>query len=395
MTRKQRNEYVGLFGLACILAIPSVPAAWAQAPTETVLHTFTGGADGAQPYAGVTIDPAGNIYGTTYKGGILNAGTVYKIDTSGNESVVYSFTGGGNGGLPYGGVILDPSGNLYGTTTSGGVKNAGVIFKIDTAGNETVLHSFDGKSDGSGPHGTLTFDPSGNLWGTATYGGSKGAGTVFDLSAAGQFSVFYTFPSGNDRLPIAGVILDAEGNLYGTAEGERRDYFPGLAFKLDSAGSATVLHAFKKGDKKGGFTPTGGLVFDSSGNLYGTTAGGGTGGFAGGGIVFEVDASGQYSVLYNFYGVHGRTPEAALTVDPAGNLYGTTMFGGAGAAGEVFELSTAGDLFIVHSFGGPDGGNPAGSVAFDSSGNLYGTTLYGGTGNGVVFKISNVAAPRP
>jgi uncharacterized repeat protein (TIGR03803 family) len=163
-------------------------------PTGTmkVLHSFQGGTDGANPYAGVALDSAGSLYGTTYGGGAANVGVVYKLDTSGHETLLYSFTGGADGANPYSGVVLDSAGNLYGTTYNGGASKAGVVYKVSPAGQETVLYTFTGGTDGGNPYAGVTFDSAGNLYGTAMHGGSAGyyaAGVVYKLDPTGQETV--------------------------------------------------------------------------------------------------------------------------------------------------------------------------------------------------------------
>jgi uncharacterized repeat protein (TIGR03803 family) len=186
---------------------------------STVLHNFTNGADGGIAYGGVIRDWKGNLYGTTNQGGASNAGVVFKIDTSGNETVLYTFTGGSDGGYPLGGVILDSKGNLYGTTNGGGASGAGVVFKIDTSGNETVLYSFTGGSDGGFPLAGVILDSKGNLYGTTNGGGASGAGVVFKVDTSGNETVLYSFTGGTDGgNPYVGVIRDWDGNLYGTAD---------------------------------------------------------------------------------------------------------------------------------------------------------------------------------
>ena len=184
---------------------------------ETVLYSFMGGSDGANPYAGVICGSAGNLYGTTYGGGPTGAGVVYRVNGSGYESVLYGFTGGVDGGNPVGGLILDSAGNLYGTTSGGGSAGAGVVFKLDATGHETVLYSFTGGADGGYPCAGVTLDSAGDLYGITTGGGSTGAGVVFKLDAGGQETVLYSFTGGSDGgYPfLGGLILDSAGNLYG------------------------------------------------------------------------------------------------------------------------------------------------------------------------------------
>jgi len=185
--------------------------------TETVLHNFAAPPHGANPVAGVNRDAAGNLYGTTQYGGASGAGVVYKLDTALHQSVLYSFTGGADGGYPRAGVIRDGAGNLYGTTYLGGASGAGVVYKLDTTLNEAVLYSFTGGLDGANPFAGVIRNPAGNLYGTTTYGGASGAGVVYRLDTTGHELVLHSFTGGDDGgYPESGVIPDATGALYGT-----------------------------------------------------------------------------------------------------------------------------------------------------------------------------------
>jgi uncharacterized repeat protein (TIGR03803 family) len=353
---------------------------------ETVLYSFTGGADGGNPHAGVVRDSSGNLYGTTFLFGTAYVGVVYKLDTSGNETVLHTFTGGVDGGNPTGGVILDSSGNLYGTTYQYGASGAGVVFKLGTSGQLTALYSFTGNADGGYPYAGVIRDSAGNLYGTTPLGGTAGAGVVFKVSASGQETVLHSFTDGADGgYPSAGVIEDSSGNLYGTAcAGGTAG--AGVVFKVAAGGPETALYSFPGGTD--GSCPYAGVIRDSSGNLYGTTYSGG--GTANLGLVYEVGASGQETVLYSFPGLlDGRYPYAGV-IDSAGNLYGTTYSGGTSDAGIIFKVNPSGHETMLYNFsGGPDGGFPYAGVTRDSSGNLYGTTTYGGADySGVVFKLN-------
>src|ERR1017187_3277131 len=355
---------------------------------ETVLYTFTGGADGGDPWSGVIRGSAGNLYGTTQVGGTAGAGVVYKLDTTGHETVLYSFTGGFTGGpdgsYPYAGVIGDSAGNLYGTTYQGGTAGKGTVYKLDSAGHETVLCSFPAGADGENPYAGVIGDSAGNLYGTTTSGGTANAGVVYKLDTTGE-TVLYSFTGGADGgYPIAGVIFDSAGNLHGTTyDGGAGKH--GVVYKLDMAGRETVLYSFTGGADGGGRYA--GVVRDSTGNLYGTTSGGGT---ANAGVVYKLETTGQETVLYSFTGgADGGAPYAGVIRDPAGNFYGTTQNGGTANAGVVYKLGTTGHETVLYSFtGGADGGYPVAGVIRDSAGNLYGTTYYGGTANaGVVYKL--------
>jgi len=352
---------------------------------ETVLYSFTGGADGDAPWAGVIGDSAGNLYGTTYGGGATGRGTVYKVDSTGHETVLYSFPVGTDGGDPYAGVIGDSAGNLYGTTTSGGTANAGVVYKVDGAGHETVLYTFTGGADGGGPYAGVIRDSNGNLYGTTYHGGTAGAGVVYKLDTVGQETVLYSFTGGADGGVPNGVIRDPAGNLYGTTSGGGTAN-AGVVYKLDTTGQETVLYSFTGGPDGG--QPQAGVIFGGT-NLYGTTTRGGTGAcYSGCGVVYKVDATGQETVLYNFAGgADGVYPLAGVIRDSAGNLYGATFYGGAVNAGVVYKVDGGGHETVLYTFTGlADGGNPSGVIR-DSAGNLYGTTSNGGAMGGVVFKL--------
>jgi uncharacterized repeat protein (TIGR03803 family) len=355
---------------------------------ENVLYTFTGGTDGGNPPAGVIRDSAGNLYGTASNGGISRQGVVYKLNTTGQETVVCGFPSPADGGEPAAGVMRDSAGNLYGTTLYGGAYDAGTVYKVDAAGRETVLYTFTGGTDGANPFAGVIADPEGNLYGTTEDGGTFNAGTVYMLDTAGNETVLHSFafyPFGDGALPFAGVIRDSEGNLYGTTIGAGTSS-AGIVYKLDPAGNETVLYNFTGGSDGG--EPDSGVIRDSAGNLYGTAY---LGGAAGQGVVYRVNAAGVEKVLYSFMGgTDGANPFAGVIADAEGNLYGTTANGGTANAGVVFKLDTAGQETVLYSFtGGPDGGSPGGAVIRDSAGNLYGTTDLGGTANaGVVFKLN-------
>ena len=274
---KQR-WYAYMLTLAVVLALAMIvpPSAQAQNYTESVLHSFAGRIDGTEPlFSGVIRDPAGNLYGTTYSGGTSNYGTVFKIDTSGNETVLYSFTGRADGRTPYAGLVRDQAGRLYGTTYNGGLRTAmctsgcGVVFEVNANGQEKVLHYFTGGADGALPIGGLIRDEAGNLYGTTQMGGASGSGTVFKLDATGVETVLYSFAGVPDgQYPFAGLIRDSAGNLYGTTSNGGAIGF-GTVFKLDAAGHETVLYSFTGGSDGG--SPQAPLLRDKNGNLYGTT----------------------------------------------------------------------------------------------------------------------------
>jgi len=420
-------------GLALLCALTMVAVGPAQAQTLTVLHNFTGGGDGNSPIAGLTMDGAGNFYGTTADGGqavlyhcLYGCGTVFRLTrapTGWTITPVYEFTGGDDGTTPEARVLFGPDGLLYGTTTGdpafGGTGKA-TVFSLRLPatpcksavcpGQETVLYRFIGPMDGSGPGlGDLAFDQAGNIYGTTSDGGSYGHGSVYQLTPSnGSWteSILYSFTGGEDGSePKSGVILDRAGNLYGTTlyggAGAR-----GTVFQLthsDSGWTEHVLHSFASS----GSGPYGGLIFDQAGNLYGTTQTEDMG--QGNGTVFMLSPSGDEWTLTTLYSFpSGFTyPYARLTMDAAGNLYGTTSyffeladyFSGDTGEGSVFKLAFSNGTWTyvdLHDFTGRngDGGGPFGSVVAGTNGNLYGTTTTGGRvlycagGCGIVWEIT-------
>jgi uncharacterized repeat protein (TIGR03803 family) len=306
------------------------------------------------------------------------------------------------GADPNAGLVLDAEGNLYGTTPSGGTSNSGTVFKINVGGVESVLYSFCSQPscvDGSDPIASLLLDAEGNIYGTTYQGGAHGAGTVFKLSAAtGNETVLYSFcavesPICTDgQQPNSALVQDSKGNLYGTTYGPNY----GEVFELSTSGSESVLHSF--GSYTGDGTRPQGVIMDSAGNLYGTTFYGGTSDF---GSVFKIDTRGTESVLYSFTGIKfadGEFPNGGLVQDAEGNLYGTTYLGGAAApakgngVGTLFKVTPNGSETVVYTFGAtPDGNNPLSSLVIDAENNLYGTTYSGGGssgGDGTVFQVN-------
>jgi uncharacterized repeat protein (TIGR03803 family) len=367
----------------------------ALAQVETVMYPFAGSPDGAIPYDSLISDSSGNFYGTTVAGGTgkcsAGCGTVFKMTSSGKETVIYSFTGGTtDGAAPYASLVRDKSGNLYGTTSTGGTNMTGTVFKISPSDAESILYNFGSplSKDGTDPRGTLAIDAQGNLYGTTMTGGTHFVGTVFKVTPSGVETVLYNFSGPDGETPIGGPILDKSGNLYGTTYlGGAHNL--GVVYALSPSGIETLLYSFNViPDAE---LPECGLVFDKAGNLYGTTQQGGT---HGDGTVFKVVPSSKTeTVLYSFGSkiADGVLPYAGVIFDPKGNLYGTTTGGGADVAGIVFRLTPAGVESILHNFGAPnttDGGMPFGGVII-ANGALYGTTSGGGVhALGTVFKIA-------
>jgi uncharacterized repeat protein (TIGR03803 family) len=379
-----------VFGIVLGQLAIATPLAEAQVHrTFTLLYSFEGGTDGEQPHADLIRDAAGNFYGTTEGGGPLKCGTVFKLDTTGTETVLYTFTGKpADGSLPMAGLIRDAAGNLYGTTFYGGTLDFGTVFKLDPTGVETILHGFTGGTDGANPGAGLVRDRAGNLYGTTFYGGESGFGTVYKLDRNGVETVLHSFTGSpmDGQEPTAGLVRDAAGNFYGTTvTGGASDL--GTVYKLDASGTESVLYSFT-GHPDGKF-PWAGLVRDAAGNFYGTTLYGGVSDF---GTVYKLDTSGTEAVLHSFNGhPDGRLPYGGLLPDLAGSLYGTTSQGGTFHYGTAFKLDTTGKFTVLHNFtfGATDGITPMGGLIRDTAGNLYGTTLQGGAFSvGAVFKLS-------
>ena len=384
----------------CLLLIVGFQPAEAQTETVLYSFCAqTGCPDGSNPRADLVMDTVGNLYGTTLYGGTSGVGTVFELSPSGTETVRHSFAARHTDGhYPYAGLLMDTTGNLYATAQSGGAKGLGTVFKLSPNGNETLLYSFcvlAACADGYHPRAGLIMDTKGNLYGTAFDGGAYDAGAVFELSPSGTETVLHSFcqqpgcPDG--YYPQAGLVMDTNGNLYGTTL-YNGAYGGGTVFKISSDGTATTFYNFctATGCKNGRY-PQAGLILDTNGNLYGTTYGGGA---HGQGTVFELSPSGAETVLHSFCArtgcSDGSHPRADLVMDTAGNLYGTTYSGGTNSVGTVFKLSPNGTETVLHSFAanGSDGTHPYAGLVTDTIGNLYGTTYSGGAnGYGAVFKV--------
>jgi uncharacterized repeat protein (TIGR03803 family) len=397
---------------ATILTVVLLLAGGAWAGSEKVLHSFGGGGDGASPYdTGVLVrDRAGNFYGTTYQGGSCGAGTVFELSSGGKETVLHNFCLGGDGGYPFGGVILDSSGNIYGTTEVGGPINGGTVFELKRKANgkwsERVLHRFSGP-DGKGPFAGLIRDAAGNLYGTASEGGTQVffGGVAYEIASSGKYRVLYNFCSlpgcADGQLPVGGLTMDRKGNLYGTtSEGGASGM--GAVFELSKSGSTwteTVLHSFAGGNNDGAYplygTPTVGtrkVGRKTETVIFGVTTHGGAGNQ---GTVFEIVKSTmgwRFAVLHNFGARGGGASPFGTLVSVKGKLIGTTGFNGSSCCGTVFELTQNKKTWsetVLYSFtGGGDGGFPYSGVVADSSGNLYGVAYTGGSSTyGVVYKV--------
>jgi len=417
---------------AVALLIVTAIAPSAQAQTYTVLHAFAAGSDGAIP-GPLIRDAQGNLYGATRYGGITSCGedtcgTVFKISSTGKYTVLYRFTGGSDGTDPVAGLVRDDKGNLYGTTQGNGfIGGASVVFKVTPKGQQTVLFNAD-VLDACCLDSPVALDAQGNLYGMSPYGGQPncgvardqlGCGTLFKVSPSGKFTVLHVFKGKDGIQPEGGVVLDAKGNIYGTAAyggklkcdypgwGQPRGAGCGTIYKLDPSGKLTILHTFTgPGD---GSYPLG-LIIDSTGNLYGIADSGGDvikhSNYAYGlGTVFKVDTSGKFSVLFTF------TPETTrnyvygnhLARDSKGNLYGVQQYNNCKGGGCLFRIDPKGNYSDLFDFKGEgesnDGWMPSG-VVLGSDGVLYGTMFLGGppetecadfgftNGCGTVFKLT-------
>lgn len=393
---------------------------------ERMLHAFNG-RDGVHPVGSLVFDTAGNLYGTTLDGGDdqCDCGTVFKLSPTKNgkwtRTVLHRFSGK-DGANPFAGLIFDAAGNLYGTTWLGGRagspcnSNCGVVFRLSRGAKgewtETILHEFNGK-DGAEPYAGLIFDAAGNLYGATSLGGTQsccGFGTVFKLSSGsnGKWTetVLHSFNGKDGANPYAGVTFDVSGNLYGTTFSTTNGV--STVFRLTPGSNGkwthTVLHTFNGED---GAQAYAGVSVDGHGNLYGATAGGGAYGW---GVIFKLSprTNGDWTetILHNFNGEDGANPDAAPIFDATGNLYGTTFQGGnsksCSGCGTVFKLSQGtNDQWtetVLHSFNGDDGEGPfLGGIIFGAAGKLYGATNTGGNltacqnlgnnGCGVVFDV--------
>ena len=386
--------------------------------TVNVIYSFAGDEDGEYADTDLETDSAGNIYGTTVLGGDFGGGTVFQLSPTPNgwvHTVLYSFTGGADGGEPYKGVTLDRDGNLYGTAVTGGSGNCeggcGVTYRLTNSGGtwtQTVIHAFTGGDDGSGPGARVTVDRSGNVYGMTPTGGANGLGTIYKIHphrGTWEFQVIHTFTGGADGgSGSAGRMILGHGRLFGAAT-TGGTYGSGVVFELTPTPvgewDLRTLYSFH-GQPDGSF-PYGALLRDGSGEFYGATYSGkfyGTtyyGGTNGIGAVYELSPRrvGEWDerVLYSFEnGSDGNSPISNLVSDRGGNLYGTTSEGGSGR-GVVFKLASAGGgqwgESVVHPFAGsPDGAFPYAGMVVDRAGHYYGATVHGGAdGEGAIYEF--------
>jgi uncharacterized repeat protein (TIGR03803 family) len=393
-----------------LLAGLGAPCAAQSQYTESVLYSFTSAADGSYPVGGLIVDAKGTLYGTTQYGGSLTGpcaqggcGTVFKLSPTGVKTTLHTFTAGTDGALPNASLAMDKSGSLYGTTVFGGV-GYGIVFKLTAAGRYSILHTF-GKAAGDGryPLGPPTLDSAGNLYGTASDLNvcdaecptvkDGGYGVVWKLSAKGAVeTILYAF--GVDGNPVANLIRDGQGNLYGgafaggTASGGT--FYGGALFKLPAKGAESTIYAFCADAGCADGQDPSYVARDSRGNFYAEVAGAGS---AMQGAIAVVTAQGMESMLWQFCSlagcVDGQSPSGPLAVI-GGSLYGATQGGGASGEGTVYELTPSGALTTLYSFApGGDAAQPMGGVVADAAGNLYGTSSAGGAnGMGAVWKLT-------
>jgi uncharacterized repeat protein (TIGR03803 family) len=383
-------------------------AAWATSSTK-LIYSFAGNGDGEYTDTELVMDGAGTLYGTSVLGGTFGSGTVFQISSAGVHTVLYSFTGGSDGGQPYKGVTLDAHGNLYGTAVTGGSGSCeggcGVVYKLTKSGSrwtQSVIHKFTGGTDGSGPGSPVAFDSKGNFYGTTPTGGAHGLGVVYQLKpnpTGWSFQVIHAFTGGIDgNGGSAGhLLVDTAGNLFGVCTVGGANGF-GNVYEISRSGSAWVfntLYSFK--DQPDGASPYGAVVFDKSGNLFGTTY------YAGAndkGTVYKLthNPNGTWTegVLYSFKGgTDGASPISSLVPDSGGNFYGTTSEGGASACGcgVIFKLAkgTSGKWTesVVYRFPGtPSPGFAYNGMVSGTAANFYGATVHGGSDNdGALYEL--------
>ncbi|HEX4119960.1 MAG TPA: choice-of-anchor tandem repeat GloVer-containing protein [Verrucomicrobiae bacterium] len=388
-------------------AIFSISPAGAFAPVAS----FLGGVDGNDPMAPLVEGPNNTFYGTTYDGGNDGKGVIFEVTAGGAFNPIYSFTNGADGGFPYAGLTLGTDGNFYGECITGGSNDSGVLFKMTPQGAFTALHSMKSSTDGYHPMGGLVEGTNGNFYGTANVGGISlppqyltPSGTIFEMTPGGQVTNLHTFTNGIDGgNPQSGLTLGSDGNFYGTTTtgGKQPPVFPpatnwlGTIFKITPDGVLTQLYKFTNGADGG--VPRSTLVQVANGNFYGTAStGGGKNHY---GTIFEITPGGAFTPLYAFTnGIDGAAPVAGLTQGPDGNLYGTASSGGAYGYGTIFDITTNGTFTVLYSFFGTnDGSTPMAALLLGTDGNFYGTASLGGlSDSGTVFELelSPLTAPQ-
>lgn len=349
----------------------------------TVLHVFDGGANGSDPSSGLTQGSDGSFYGTATRGGGGLYGTIFRLTLAGQLTTLYTFSGGANGGLPYAGLALGQDGNFYGATQTLGGNGYGTIYRFSLTGGLTTIHSFAVNTEGSSISTTLALGSDGNFYGVARQAGSFGYGTVFSATPTGAVTVLYNFRRSEDGvIPVAGLVQGSDGNFYGTTNlGGLYNY--GTIFRMNSAGDLTTLHNFDNATNGG--RPNASLVQGADGNFYGTAQQGGAGG---GGTAFRITPGGQLTTFYSFSGnSDGYTPVGALALGRDGNFYGTTRSGPNAAPGAIFRLTPAGSLTTPYTFTASSYNGLTG-LTLGSDGNFYGTTGIGANNRGSIFRYT-------
>ena len=402
MTLSRRLLSTVLLGAGLSTAALSLVAQPNAQSMAKILYSFMGGSDGKGPAGPLIADDAGTLYGATSDGGGSSAcfsgcGTIFKYANN-QETVLYAFPGGTDGYFPHSGLARDAAGSLYGTTSHGGAADLGIVFKLDPNGVKTTLHSFvGGSADGASPGGELLLDAEGNLWGTTIQGGNGscdgGCGTVYKITPNGVLSIIHSFDgsTGGGVYPSGGVVPDGQGNLVGTtsAGGLVRPACShrgcGTLYSLAPDGTESTIYAFTGG--AAGFAPGGRPAMDAQGNLYGPCAGG----TADRGAIYKVTPDGQESILYSFLNHGDGYGSSELIVDSAGYLYGNSAAGGQNYFGLVFRLSPSGHFSVIHTFDEPlvEGAFPTGALLLDRRDNLIGANnRYGAAGdNGSLFAV--------
>ena len=380
--------------LAVCLAISAAPLVSSNAAPFKEIYRFNlSGRMGHDPESPLLLGVDGNLYGTTFFGG-MGGGTVFKLTPQGQLTTLHLFGGTGDGKKPYGGLVSDSAGNLYGTTAEGGPAgngSSGIVFKLAPDGTETVLHAFaKSPTDGADPVSGLTMDPAGDLYGVTEGGGSSGNGTIFEITADGLETILHSFAGDDGEVPRCRLLRDTDGTLYGTTTAGGQ-FDGGTVFSFTADGSFKVLHYFDIDTVLDGATASGGLVPGRGGYLYGTTVSGGASNL---GTVYRIKRDGSETLLYSFSGSDGLNPlsfDIGLTIDLKGDLYGTTQYGGAANDGAVFKLTPSGKETVLHSFKGRDGSYPHAAPTLDASGTLFGVTTGEGparANGGTIFRIT-------
>jgi uncharacterized repeat protein (TIGR03803 family) len=404
------NAALQLLATACVAALTFSGGHAAHAATTTVIYSFAGDEDGEYADTDLVRDVAGNLYGTTVQGGTSASGTVWELSPSSGSwthSVLYSFSGGSDGGEPYKGVTLDAQGDLFGTAVTGGSGGCeggcGVVYELANAGGvwtQSVIHAFTGGDDGAGPGAGLTIDSKGNIYGTTPTGGAYGQGTIYLLhhgKSGWKLKVIHAFTGGSDGIGgSAGRLVLTANHLYGTATAGG-DNSQGTAFELTQGRRGhwnfKPIYEFA-GQPDAGF-PYSGLALDTSGNLYGATYYGGASGM--GSVYRLMRKAGVWSekLLYSFTGGgDGGAPLGNLVIDAGGNLFGTTSGGGSAGDGVIFALArpTGGKWTetVAHSFmGTPDGAFAYNGMVGDGVGNYFGATTHGGDSDeGAIYEFT-------